>query len=102
MTARDCRVVSSRLSGSWRRSMRSSPVALTGSTGSKTRTENVDIGRDTGAGRRETEKRKKEGRFRQEREQTTRRLALAYGRYAKDNKRVRVLIIIDGDTRTGG
>jgi hypothetical protein len=59
--------------------MRSSPVALTGSTGSKTRTENVDIGRDTGAGRRETEKRKKEGRFRQdEREQTTRRLALAY------------------------
>jgi hypothetical protein len=36
--------------------MRSSPVALTGSTGSKTRTGNVDIGRDTGAGRRETEK----------------------------------------------
>jgi hypothetical protein len=33
---------------------------------------------------------------------STRRLALAYGRYAKDNKRVRVLIIIDGDTRTGG
>jgi hypothetical protein len=27
---------------------------------------------------------------------------LAYGRYAKDNKRVRVLIIIDGDTRTRG
>jgi hypothetical protein len=48
--------------------MRSSPVASTGSTGSKTRTEIVDIGRDTGAGGRETEKRKKEGRFRQERE----------------------------------
>jgi hypothetical protein len=53
-----------RLPGSWRRSMRSSPVGIR---------------------EREGERLKKRGRFCQEREQTTRRLALAYGRYVKGN-----------------
>jgi hypothetical protein len=65
-----------RVSGNWRRSMRSAPVTLTGRTGSKSKAAFDDIVMGSGAGKRRKRK-KRRGRFRQEREQTTRLMALA-------------------------